>query len=505
MLQSAAGAPEVAIAPSLSSYLAVFAEMKIMQYVYSLPTLTSFDGKGLFGYTFGPLKQKDVEIYYIEVQKGHDTFMVSNKITRTYYILSGKGYFTIDDRKYDVSPGMLVEVPPKVEYSYSGTMKVIAVSKPRWFGGNDTHTRWNPDVVRGDFPCVSDSESSLTRLVRLRIFGKSPINAFLRLNHLLWKNLPVSFTGVGPIRLYGDFLHTLARIHGTRTQAFATFFLRNRPQLELIRRLVTRRKADTLKVAVLGCSIGAEAYSVAWRIRSARPDLNLVLHAVDISRKAVEVGERGSYSLLSEPTNTNLFERMTETELEEFFDRDGNIVTVKPWIKYGIKWQVGDVGESEIVDALGPQDLVVANNFLCHMDPPTAERYLRNIAHLVNPHGYIFLSGIDLEVRIKIAKDLGWSPLHEFLEEIHEGDPCMKGLWPCHYGGLEPLNKRRRDWSLRYAAAFEFVPSGKSAENREELGMVVENVHGGSVNRCAEGEPTRVVDASLSRGHGACG
>ena len=159
MLQSAAGAPEVAIAPSLSSYLAVFAEMKIMQYVYSLPTLTSFDGKGLFGYNFGPLKQKDVEIYYIEVQKGHDTFMVSNKITRTYYILSGKGYFTIDDRKYDVSPGMLVEVPPKVEYSYSGTMKVIAVSKPRWFGGNDTHTKWNPNVVRGNFACVSDSGS----------------------------------------------------------------------------------------------------------------------------------------------------------------------------------------------------------------------------------------------------------------------------------------------------------------------------------------------------------
>src|SRR6516162_8588703 len=397
-------------------------KMKNMRYIYSLPTPSSFDGKGLFGYTFGPLNQKDVDIYYIEVEKGHDTFMISKKITRTYYILCGSGYFTIANRKYNVSSGMLVEVPPNVEYSYSGKMKLIAFARPRWFSGNDTHTKWNPDVVGADYPCAADDGSRLARFIRMRIFGKSPIGAYLRLNQLLWNKLPAAYTASAPIRLYGDFLHTLARIHGTRTQAFATFFLRNRPQLELIRRLVTRRKADTLKVAVLGCSIGAEAYSVAWRIRSARPDLNLVLHAVDISRKAVEVGERGSYSLLSEPTNTNLFERMTETELEEFFDRDGNIVTVKPWIKYGIKWQVGDVGESEIVDALGPQDLVVANNFLCHMDPPTAERYLRNIAHLVNPHGYIFLSGIDLDVRIKIAKDLGWNPLHELLEEIHEGD-----------------------------------------------------------------------------------
>jgi hypothetical protein len=39
-----------------------------MRYTHSLPTLPSFDGKGLFGYTFGPL-----QFYYIEVEKGHDT------------------------------------------------------------------------------------------------------------------------------------------------------------------------------------------------------------------------------------------------------------------------------------------------------------------------------------------------------------------------------------------------------------------------------------------------
>ena len=105
-----------------------------MSYIYSLPLSTAFDGRGLFGYSFGPLKQKDSDIYYIEVEKGHDTFMISKKIARTYYVLSGGGYFTIADRKYDVSPG-------------------IAFSRPRWFMGNDTHTKWNPDVVQRNFPC----------------------------------------------------------------------------------------------------------------------------------------------------------------------------------------------------------------------------------------------------------------------------------------------------------------------------------------------------------------
>src|SRR5215467_6566621 len=157
--------------------------------------------------------------------------MISKKITRIYYVLCGSGYFTIADRQYNVSPGMLVEVPPKVEYSYSGKMKLVALSKPRWFVGNDTHTKWNPDVVRADYPCAADGGSWLTRLVRLRIFGKSPINAYLRLNQRLWNKLPASFTALSPIRSYGYFLHTLIRIQSTRGQLFHTYFLRNRSAL----------------------------------------------------------------------------------------------------------------------------------------------------------------------------------------------------------------------------------------------------------------------------------
>jgi chemotaxis methyl-accepting protein methylase/mannose-6-phosphate isomerase-like protein (cupin superfamily) len=439
--------------------------MKAMQYIHSLPTSNSFDGMGLFGYTFGPLNQKDLEIYYIEVEKGHDTFMISKRITRTYYVLSGSGYFTIADHKYYVSPGMLVEVPPKVEYCYSGNMKLIGISKPRWFSGNDTHTKWNPDVVRTDYPCAADGASQLTRLVRLRIFRKSPIGAYLRLNQLLWNKLPASFTALGPIRSYGHFLHMLARMHGVRAQALSTFFLRNRPELELIKRLVEQRTpAGTLRVAVLGCSTGAEVYSIAWRIRSARPDLKLILHAVDISKRAVEVGRCGVYRLVApQVTNADIFERMTGAEIEELFDRNGDVLTVKSWIKEGIDWHVGDVGESETFDALGPQDIVVANNFLCHMDAPTAERCLRNIARLVSPHGHLFVSGVDLDIRTKVAADLGWHPLQELLEEIHGGDPCMNALWPCHYAGLELLNKSRKDWRVRYASAFQLVGSGAEA------------------------------------------
>jgi chemotaxis methyl-accepting protein methylase/mannose-6-phosphate isomerase-like protein (cupin superfamily) len=450
-----------------------------MPYVYTLPESFSFQGEGFFGYSFGPMKQKDLEVLYVESEKGHDTFMVCRGVERTYYVLAGTGSFTIDGCEYNVQPGDLIEVPSKVEYSYSGRMTMLVFCRRRWLRRRDKWTRWNPDVVGMDDPWPLDAGSWLIKLIGIRIFGKSPTNAFLRVNHRVWKMFPSGFLSLRLVDWYGHLLHALAQIQGVRTQAYDTFFLRNRPELDLIRRLVGEGNvSDTVRVAVLGCSIGAEAYSIAWAIRTVRRDVKLVMRAVDISREAVEFARRGVYSLKaeaggqeihdhlarglwrrsrpgSELVGAEIFERMTPVELNEFFDLDGDVASVKSWIKDGIDCQDGDVRASDILDAIGPQDLVVASNFLCHMEATEAERCLRNIARLVSPGGYLLVSGIDLDLRTKVASDLEWLPLQEMLDEIHEGDPSMRNAWPFHYGGLEPLNKRRADWRTRYAAVFQ--------------------------------------------------
>jgi len=441
-----------------------------MAYKYTLPTSVSFTGKGLLGYSFGSLDQKDLEIYYVEVEKGHDVFMISKKITRTYYVLSGSGYFTINNERYPVGTGALVEVPPKVEFCYSGTMTLFVLSRPRWFSGNDTFTRLNPDVFGRDTPCAKDGPSWWTQLLRARVFGKSPVSAFLRLNQWLWNKIPSSVVIAGPMPFYGRVLHGLACLHGRRAQAFSTFFLRNRPELELIRHLADRKGAgETLKLTVLGCSTGAEVYSIAWKIRSARTDLHLVVNAVDISRQAVEFAKQGTYSLTaSQLSTTAVFEQMSSAEMDQLFDRNGDHMVVKSWIREGISWEVGDAGDSEMIDLLGPQEMVVANNFLCHMDSAEAERCLRNLARLVRPGGYLFVSGVETDVREKVACDSGWRPIEELLEEIHDGDSYMRRIWPCHYGGLEPLNRHKSDWKIRYAAAFQVASAEGSAANSGE-------------------------------------
>ena len=85
-------------------------------------------------------------------------------------------------------------------------------------------------------------------------------------------------------------LHTMVCLRAKRQQYFGTFFLRNRAALELMRRLADQKaNGSTLRIAVLGCSIGAEVYSILWSIRSARPDLKVLLEAVDISKEIPEL------------------------------------------------------------------------------------------------------------------------------------------------------------------------------------------------------------------------
>jgi chemotaxis methyl-accepting protein methylase len=209
-------------------------------------------------------------------------------------------------------------------------------------------------------------------------------------------------------------------------------------------------------MAVVGCSNGAEVYSIMSAIRSTQPDLKVTMHAMDISREVVDAAREGVYALgFSELVNEAILERMTEDEIRKMFDTDGHQLSVKSWIKEGIVWAVGDAEDPQLVDILGYQDFVVANRFLCHMEPVDAERCLRNIARLVDAGGYLFVSGIDLDVRTKVAKDLGWKPVGDLLEEIHDGDPSLKLGWPWKYWGLEALDKRRHDWRVRYASVFQ--------------------------------------------------
>jgi chemotaxis methyl-accepting protein methylase len=240
-----------------------------------------------------------------------------------------------------------------------------------------------------------------------------------------------------------------------------TLFLRNRPALELMRRLVENEDYGAqVKIAVLGCSIGVEVYSILWTLRRSRPDLKVEVHAVDISPEVVDVGERGVYSTAaSEMVSESIFQALTEAERAEMFDWEGDQATIKSWLRDGVTWEVGDAGDPDLIASLAPQDLVIASNFLCHMSAPDATRCLRNLAQLAGTGGYLFVTGVDLDVRTQVALELGWRPIAELRAEIHDGDPLVRADWPWRWWGMEPLDRRRSQWETRYSAAFQTQPN----------------------------------------------
>jgi SAM-dependent methyltransferase len=165
---------------------------------------------------------------------------------------------------------------------------------------------------------------------------------------------------------------------------------------------------------------------------------------------------------MGEFTDQTIFARLTDEERLGLFHDYGERLKVREWLKAGITWRVGDATEPQLIDRLGPQDMVFANNFLCHMYPRDAEKCLRNVVRLVKPGGYLFVSGIDLNVRTKVARDLMLEPVPGFVDEIHNADPSLLKGWPFNYWGLEPMDKRKPDWKIRYSSVFR-VPGGASA------------------------------------------
>ena len=82
--------------------------------------------------------------------------------------------------------------------------------------------------------------------------------------------------------------------HANKVQAP---FMRNRPELELLVRLLCHKSgAAPVNLTVLGCSKGAEVYSISYALRSAYPDLKVNIQALDISLDVVEFA-KGEFTL----------------------------------------------------------------------------------------------------------------------------------------------------------------------------------------------------------------
>ncbi len=282
---------------------------------------------------------------------------------------------------------------------------------------------------------------------------------------ILWNRLPCAVRSWKVTRAIGHLIHRRMRRLQPRGGGNYTRFFRNVPQLELLRDLALETlRGAPLKIAVLACSTGAELYSAVWILRTARPDLEVQALGLDISETWIETAARGVY-----PLQGTEVAGISETSHPRLFVRDGDTLSVQPWLREGLTWRVGDACSSDLTAHFGLQDVVLANNFLFKMSPERSEACLRNVARLVAPNGYLIVSGVDLDVRSRIVQELNLTPVTVRLEDIYTAEEGMLTAWPLQFWGFEPIDQKRPDWPARYTTVFRSAGVRRvRARHREE-------------------------------------
>jgi hypothetical protein len=67
-----------------------------------------------------------------------------------------------------------------------------------------------------------------------------------------------------------------------------------------------------------------------------------------------------------------LRKELSPETIEELFDTNRGTFRIKPCLADGIRWLVADARDPNLIDLMGVQDVLLANNFLVHMKPAAA-------------------------------------------------------------------------------------------------------------------------------------
>lgn len=210
-------------------------------------------------------------------------------------------------------------------------------------------------------------------------------------------------------------------------------------------------RENPLRIVVVACSMGAEAYSIASVLRQRHPQLAFEVDAFDIDRGVIEIARSATYEVDWVRRKDHVTAEFTAATFDEI---EGRFV-VRPEIARHVRCRVGDILDTQAVSRIAAADVVYAQNMMCNMQRPMARRAFTNIARLLAPRAALFVDGMDLDMRSSMTRALGLEPLDWQVERIHEEARQVRGLrYPWFATGLEPFDAGRRDRVRRYATVF---------------------------------------------------
>ena len=251
--------------------------------------------------------------------------------------------------------------------------------------------------------------------------------------------------------------HRLALYWEDRRQFTFTQFFRLPAQFDALTGPVldflnARDGSDPIRIVVIGCSTGAEPYTLSSVLLDRCPALRVSIDAYDIDPKVLAIARDATYPadvVLANPLVTPDFVAKT-------FDRsDDGLCKVKPAVAGRVRFHQADFVRGDIRQSIAPADIVFAQNVMCNLRRPAAARLFDNAAALLKPRSVLFVDGMDLDMREQRTRKHGLVPLTFELERIHDEARLVRGeRYPWYAAGLEPFSPKHRNCDRRYATIF---------------------------------------------------
>ncbi len=148
-----------------------------------------------------------------------------------------------------------------------------------------------------------------------------------------------------------------------------------------------RPVSSPLRLWVVGCATGEEAYSLAIllaeRMEALKRNYAVQLFATDIDRRAIAVARAGLY-----PASISV--DVSPERLARFFtlDADGTVYRVNKRIRDMLVFSEQDVAKDPPFSKL---DLVSCRNLLIYLTPPLQQKVMALLHYALNPGGVLFL------------------------------------------------------------------------------------------------------------------
>ncbi|WP_109830104.1 PAS domain-containing protein [Reichenbachiella versicolor] len=170
------------------------------------------------------------------------------------------------------------------------------------------------------------------------------------------------------------------------TRFFRDEHLFNILETSIIPKLIKQKdKGKPLKIWVVGCSTGEEAYSLAVLIHNYisenQLDVTFKLFATDIDSESIELASKGLY-------HKSIVSEIPRSLLDNCFIKNEDMYYIKPSIRESMIFACHDVTNDPPFNKI---DLAVCRNMLIYMQPILQNKVISILQFALNLNGYLIL------------------------------------------------------------------------------------------------------------------